>query len=90
MSKEHDPRSVFRTGRPPKREIEKLLEDCPEGCKCLQQGVDNLCYVRDVGLKTFVQCLEKNSSTCFHQIIFGRTYYCSCPACVFIAKGFKV
>jgi hypothetical protein len=90
MNKEHHPKTVFETGRKNKREIEKLFENCPEECKCRQRGVDDLCYVRDIGLKSFVQCLEKDSLTCFHRIGFGRNYYCTCPVCVFMAKGFKV
>jgi len=89
MNKEHHPQSVFEMGRKPKREVEKLLENCPEGCRYRERGINDPCHVRDVGLKTFVQCLEKDPFTCCHHIRFGRTHYCSCPVCVFIAKGFK-
>jgi hypothetical protein len=73
-----------------KREIEKLLKNCPKGCKCRQRGIEDLCRVRDVGLETFVLCLEKNSIHCVHRIVFGRANYCSCPPRVYIAKQCKI
>ncbi|UCF81990.1 MAG: hypothetical protein JSV50_12320 [Desulfobacteraceae bacterium] len=73
-----------------KKEIEKLLKNCPKGCKCRQRGIENRCSVKDVGLEGFVACLEDNSLDCVHWIIFGHACYCSCPVRVFIAKGFNV
>ena len=73
-----------------KKEMEKLLENCPEGCKCRQRGIENLCSAQDVGMEGFVECLEKTPLDCFHRIVFGRANYCSCPPRVSIAKGFKV
>ncbi len=82
--------TVYEMDRKLKKEIERLLTNCPEGCKCRQQGVEDLCYVRDVGLETFARCLEENSLDCFHRIIFGRANYCSCPPRVSIAKQFEI
>ena len=73
-----------------KNTIRRILKSCPERCKCRQRGVENPCHVRDVGLKTFVQCLEENAFDCFHQITFGGTHYCSCRVCVYIAKGLRI
>lgn len=73
-----------------KKEIEKLLKNCPKGCKCRQRGIENLCSVKDVGLEGFVWCLEKNSLDCVHRIVFGHGNYCSCPARVSTAKESKL
>jgi hypothetical protein len=82
--------SVYEMEVKLKKEIERLLKNCPEGCKCRQRGIEDLCYVRDVGLETFVRCLEENSLDCFHRIVFGRANYCSCPPRVSIAKQLKL
>lgn len=34
--------------------IEEHMNECPEGCKCHDQGIENLCKAEDVGLRPFI------------------------------------
>jgi hypothetical protein len=68
-----------------KHKLAERIEECPKGCKyCEAEG---LCMAKDIGLKTFVECLEKRSFECESSISYGRVSYCSCPARVYIAKS---
>jgi hypothetical protein len=66
--------------------IKELITECRENCKCKTQDIKNLCKARDIGLDTFVECLEKNSFECSDAIPYGHTTFCSCPLRVYIAK----
>lgn len=63
----------------------KILEDC----RFYKAGVGFKCKVRDVGLYSYIECLEIDSRTCPFSLYYVYTYYCSCRARVFIAKEFK-
>jgi hypothetical protein len=63
----------------------KQLEDC----KCYKAGFGFTCKAKDVGLDSYIECLEKDSCRCPFSLSYGRSYYCSCPARVHIAKHLK-
>jgi hypothetical protein len=69
--------------------IEQLIRDCPEGSKCHNREVRNLCKARDLGMELFVECLEENPFECVCSVSFGDSWYCSCPPRVHIAKEFE-
>jgi hypothetical protein len=60
----------------------KLLEDC----RYFKSGVGFKCKTRDVGLNSYIECLEIDSHTCPFSLSYAFTYYCLCRARVFIAK----
>ena len=70
----------------------KKLEDiidgvkCPKGFICYKSGYDNLCKAEDIGIESFLVCLEKDPSDCKFSISFGDGFYCQCPLRVYIAK----
>jgi hypothetical protein len=70
-----------------KHKIAELIRQCPEGCKCHETDLEELCMARDIGLKTFVECLEEKPFECECSISYGSVSYCSCPARVYIAKS---
>jgi hypothetical protein len=72
------------------QKIEQLLKYCPEGSKCHKQKVENLCKAEDVGLESFLQCLEKAPFECTSALSYDGSYYCACRPRVYIAKAFKV
>ncbi len=75
-----------------KKEIEEIIGqmECPEDFKCYKLGLKNLCKARDVGIKTFLVCLEENPQKCKFSVSFGRhSYFCQCPLRVYIAKKLK-
>ena len=64
--------------------IDKL--QCSKGFECYKSGYKNLCKAEDIGLESFLVCLEKNSSDCKFSISFGEGFFCQCPLRVYIAK----
>jgi hypothetical protein len=66
----------------------ELTYACPEGCRCHNNGTECLCKAADVGLETYVECLEASPFECPSAIRFGGIYYCSCPTVVHLTKEF--
>jgi hypothetical protein len=63
----------------------RLLEEC----RYFKPGVGFQCKVRDVGLYSYVECLEIDSRTCPFSLFYAYTNYCSCRARVLIAKALE-
>lgn len=59
---------------------------CPEGCKCHLQETEGLCAAADVGLETYLECMETHPFMCPSAVRFASVYYCSCPTRVQLAK----
>jgi hypothetical protein len=57
-----------------------------QDCKAYKQELGFSCKVRDVGLDSYVECLEKYSCTCPFSVSFAHSYYCKCKHRVYIAK----
>jgi len=62
---------------------------CPKDFKCYRSGFKNLCKAKDLGMNTFLQCLEESPRNCPFAFDFGSTYFCKCPLRVYIAKKLK-
>ncbi|MBW2566270.1 MAG: hypothetical protein JRE24_05150 [Deltaproteobacteria bacterium] len=69
--------------------MEQLIGSFPEGSKCHKRDVENLCKARDIGMDSFVLCLEEKPFECISSVCFARSWYCSCPPRVHIAKELK-
>lgn len=69
--------------------VERLAEYCPEGCKFHKLCVQNLCKAKDVGLETFVRCLEQEPIACDCSLFFADAWFCSCAPRVYIAKTLR-
>jgi hypothetical protein len=91
----HDKSHQGWKGRRMAKDHEKELKDiigqlaCPKDFQCYEQGFENLCKAEDVGLETFLECLEKRPHECPFSIPYARVFYCSCPLRVYIAKELK-
>ena len=74
-----------------KKELEKVVGDlvCPKDFKCCTEGLENLCKVRDVGMQTFVQCLEPNPHECPFSKLLAAAYVCKCSLRIYISKKLK-
>jgi hypothetical protein len=59
---------------------------CPKGYKCHKSGFQNLCGARDIGIESFLECLERNPSACPFSFAFGLIHLCQCPLRIYIAK----
>ena len=73
-----------------KREIEKIINEnpneCPKDFECYSPGLENLCKAKDIGLKSFVQCLERPGECEFSFSVGGSERFCDCVLRVYIAK----
>ena len=74
-----------------KKEIEKIIGGmkCPKDFKCCKPGFDVVCKAKDIGLETFLECLEEDPRSCQFSVPFGEGYFCQCPLRVYIAKKLK-
>jgi hypothetical protein len=74
-----------------RKEILEIMNqfECPKGFNCYKSHLDVLCKARDIGLETFLECLEENPQYCHFAVPFGYTHFCKCPLRVYIAKQLK-
>jgi hypothetical protein len=74
-----------------RKRIEDIIGEmqCPKGFKCAHSGFENLCKARDLGLESFLECLEDHPSSCKFSIFFGDSHFCQCPLRVYLAKHLK-
>ena len=70
--------------------IKKIIKkiECSKGFQCYESKFKDLCRAKDIGLKSFLLCLEENHD-CNFSIFFIDEYLCKCPLRVFIAKELK-
>jgi len=70
------------------REIKKIIGEinCPKDFKCYKSGFDSLCRAKDIGIESFLECLEAKSNECKFSFPFGLMYLCQCPLRIYIAK----
>jgi len=63
---------------------------CPKNFECCTEGLENLSKAEDVGMPTFIRCLETNSPECRFSAPYGYSNFCSCPLRVYMCKKLKV
>lgn len=73
-----------------RNDIEALITDteCPKDFVCYNSGFNSLCNAKDIGIESFVECLEKKKG-CKFSFRFALIYLCKCPIRVYIAKKLK-
>ena len=73
------------------KQIEKIIDvlQCPKSFICYKSGLTDLCKVKDIGLESFIICLEKYPLECKFSIYYGEVYFCQCSLRVYIAKKFR-
>jgi hypothetical protein len=74
------------------KKIEKIISGftCPKDFRCCKAGFKNLCKAKDVGIESYLKCLDDNPRDCPFAVPYGYTaYYCECPLRVYIAKKLK-
>ena len=74
-----------------RKKIEELIDQlsCTKDFRCAQSGFERLCSARDLGLESFLECLEEEAWGCRFALSFGEGYFCRCPLRVYIAKNLK-
>lgn len=74
------------------KDVQEKIEDiidglrCPKDFVCYKSGLTDICKAKDIGLDSFLVCLECNSLDCKFSIFFGKLYFCQCPLRVYISK----
>ncbi|MGD0887142.1 MAG: hypothetical protein ABSA46_20045 [Thermodesulfovibrionales bacterium] len=73
------------------KEIEIIMEvlECPKDFGCYKAGYKKLCRAKDIGLQSFLQCLEGTSPDCKFSLPYGGIYFCRCPIRRRIIKNLK-
>ena len=69
-------------------EIEKIIGEinCTKGFKCYESGFKILCKAKDIGIDSFLECLERDPNACQFSFPFGITHLCRCPIRVYVAN----
>jgi hypothetical protein len=72
-------------------EVEKAINGLklPKDCKWFKPGFGFTCKAKDIGLDSYVECLEKDSFRCPFSVSYAYSYYCIFPARVYVAKALK-
>jgi len=75
-----------------KKEIEKIIDglQCPKDFKCYKSGFELVCSAKDIGIASFLECLERKTKECKFSFPFGHTYICECPLRIYLAKKMKI
>ena len=77
------------------RELQEEIEDiihtiqCPKKFECYTSGFTKLCRARDIGLESFVACLNRDPFACKFSIRFGELFFCQCALRVCISKKLR-
>ena len=68
--------------------IEKLAAriKCPKDFMCYKSGLTELCKAKDIGLGTYLECLDNDAQKCIFSLPWGDSYLCKCPLRIYLAK----
>ena len=74
-----------------RKQIEEIIGgmDCAKDFICCEANFANVCKAEDIGIESFLKCLEENPQQCQFALPFGNAYFCQCPLRVYIAKKLK-
>ena len=70
------------------KQIKKIMDstECPCDFKCYRSGFTELCKARDMGMETFLECLEPKASECRLAVLFGDKIFCKCQLRFYISR----
>ena len=69
-------------------DVKEIMGDlvCPKDFICYKSGFETLGKARDIGLETFIECLEEDVCDRPFSMRFHGFDYCRCPLRVYIYK----
>jgi len=75
-----------------KEAIEAIISQiqCPKGFRCYDSGFEHLGEVKDIGLESFLECLEERCQTCPLCLHFASAYLCQCRLRIYVARRLGV
>lgn len=73
------------------KEIEEIIDGlkCPRDFICYKSGFKKLCKVEDIGLESFLICLNGIAGECKFSVHFSNLYFCQCPLRMYICRKLK-
>jgi len=74
-----------------RKKIEEIVAgmQCPKNFECAAHGFEHLCKAKDIGIESFVDCLEEPPSSCSFALAFGYGHLCRCTLRVYLSKKLK-
>jgi hypothetical protein len=74
-----------------KRKIEEIAAGlkCQKDFVCYTSEFKKLCKAQDVGIESFLECLEKKPESCQFSLSFGLMHLCECPLRIYLYKKLK-
>lgn len=68
--------------------LERIIDDqdCDGELKCYDSNFEPTCMADDFGVRSLLECREKNPEKCKSAILFGNTYLCKCPVRIHIKR----
>ena len=74
-----------------KKKLEEIIDDlkCPYDFVCYKSNFEKLCDAKDIGMESFLLCLDDTPGECVFSLSFGESKFCKCPLRVYIAKELK-
>ena len=71
-----------------RKELEEIIDGfkCPKGFLCYKSKFDSLCKAKDIGMKSFLVCLEEKPRECKFSIDGGDCFFCEGPLRTYSAK----
>jgi hypothetical protein len=74
-----------------RKKIKKIIDniECTKDFKCYKSEFEHLCEMKDLGMDSFLKCVDKEATSCTFAIFFGGAYCCRCPLRIYIAKELK-
>jgi hypothetical protein len=78
-------------GKISNREIDEIIAGlkCQKDFICYTSGLKKLCRAKDIGIESFLECLEKKPKSCQFSFAFGLMHLCQCPLRVYLHKKLK-
>ena len=72
-------------------DIEEIIGQfkCSKDFECYKSGFETLCTAEDVGMVSYLHCLEEDPRNCLFLLTAPHTNYCECPLRVYISKKLK-
>lgn len=61
--------------------LEELIGQikCPKDFVCYKSELKDLCKAADIGMKSYLKCLEENPRACVFSRGYAESHYCTCP-----------
>jgi len=74
-----------------RKQLDKIIDGikCPYEFQCCRSNFKFLCKAQDIGMESFLKCLEETSEECVFSMSLADFKFCSCPLRVYIAKVLK-